>query len=141
MGSGAATAADSWLGMWKANPAKSTYSPGPAPKSTVARMEAWEGGLKGSTDGVGADDKPTHTEFAGKFDGKDYPYKGNPAYDAISLKRVDDNTYEVALKSKGKVMLTIRNVISKDGKTRTQTSTGTDAQGHAIKNVVVFDRQ
>ena len=72
---------------------------------------------------------------------KDYPYKGNAAYDTIVVKRIDDNTYEGTLKGKGKATMTSRNVISKDGKTRTQTQTGTDAQGKAINNTVVYDRQ
>jgi hypothetical protein len=41
---GAATmAADSNVGTWKLNPAKSTYSPGPAPKSQTLKIEAWGG--------------------------------------------------------------------------------------------------
>ena len=141
LGSGAAQAADNWVGTWKLNVAKSKYSPGPAPKSSVAKYEAWDGGIKGVTDGVGADDKPTHTEFAAKFDGKEYAYKGSAAYDTIVVKRIDDNTYEASLKGKGNATMTSRNVVSKDGKTRTQTQTGTDAQGKAISNTVVFDRQ
>jgi hypothetical protein len=141
LGSAAAQAADNWVGTWKLNLAKSKYSPGPAPKSNVAKYEAWDGGVKAVTDGVGADDKPTHTEFAAKFDGKDYPYKGSASFDTIVVKRIDDNTYEATVKSKGKVVVTSRNVVSKDGKTRTQTQTGTDAQGKAINNTVVYDRQ
>jgi len=141
LGSGAAQAADNWVGTWKQNVAKSKYSPGPAPKSSLAKTEAWEGGIRTVTDGVGADDKATHTEFSAKFDGKDYPYKGSLAYDTISLKRIDDNTYEASLKGKNKATMTSTNVVSKDGKTRTQTQTGTDAQGRAISNTVVSDRQ
>ena len=141
LGSGAAQAADNWAGTWKLNLAKSKYSPGPAPKSNVAKLEASDGGLKSTTDGVGADGKATHTEFSAKFDGKDYPYKGSTSYDTISLKRIDDNTYEASLKGKGKATMTSRTVISKDGKTRTQTQTGTDAQGKAVSNTVVYDRQ
>lgn len=142
VGSGTANAADNWVGTWKLNVAKSKYSPGPAPKSNSAKYEPWEGGIKVTTDGVGADDKPTHTEFAAKYDGKDYAYKGNPNIDTIALKRIDDYTYEGTVKSsKGKLMLTSKNVISKDGKTRTQTTTGTDAQGRTVSATIVWDRQ
>lgn len=134
-------AADNWVGTWKLNVAKSTYSPGPAPQSGTAKLEAWDGGLKSTSDGVDADGKPTHNEFAAKFDGKDHPYKGSASYDTISVKRIDDYSYEGVLKKQGKVMLTSKNVISKDGKTRTQTQTGTDAQGRAVNNTVVWDRQ
>ncbi len=141
VGSGAVQAADNWLGTWKLNVAKSKYSPGPAPKSNTSKYEASEGGMKGVTDGVDAEGKPTHNEFTVKYDGKDYPYKGNPNVDTIAVKRIDDDTYEATLKSKGKVTLTSRTLISKDGKTRTQTQTGTDAKGGAVNNTPVFDRQ
>ncbi len=140
-GSGAVQAADNWMGTWKLNLAKSTYSPGPAPKANTARYEASEGGMKAVTDGVSADGKPTHTEFTAKYDGKDYSYTGNPNVETISVRRIDDDTYEATLKSKGKVTMTSRNAISKDGKTRTQTQTGTDAKGGAVRNTVVYDRQ
>ena len=139
--SGTANAADNWVGTWKLNAANSKYSPGSAPKSNTAKIEATEGGIKAATNGIGADDKPTHTEFQAKFDGKDYAYTGSGGNDTISLKRIDDFTYVATLKSKGKAMLTSKNVISKDGKTRTQTQTGTDAQGRTVNNTVVWDRQ
>jgi hypothetical protein len=34
-------AADSNIGTWKMNPAKSKFSPGPAPKSQKLKIEAW----------------------------------------------------------------------------------------------------
>jgi len=40
-------AADNNVGTWKLNLAKSTYSPGPAPKSQTLTIEAWgEDGVK-----------------------------------------------------------------------------------------------
>ena len=38
--------ADNNVGTWKANLAKSKYSPGPAPKSQTLTIEAHEGGIK-----------------------------------------------------------------------------------------------
>jgi hypothetical protein len=34
-----------------------------------------------------------------------------------------------------------RNVVAADGKTRTVTTTGTDAQGQKVNNVSVFEKQ
>jgi hypothetical protein len=34
----------------------------------------------------------------------------------------------------------VTSVVSKDGKTRTSTFRGKDGQGHAIHNVVVYDK-
>lgn len=137
-----AARADNHLGTWNLNVAKSTYSPGPAPKSQTLKIEAWgEDGLKYAADGVGADGKPTHSEFEAKFDGKDYEFKGNPDADTLSYKWIDANTLEAGLKLKGKATLNANVVVSADGKTRTVTQTGTDAKGREVKIVSVYDKQ
>ena len=137
-----AFAADASFGTWKLNVAKSTWSPGPAAKSQIAKVEAWgEDGVKYSSDLVGADGKSTRMEFQAKFDGKDVPFTGNPDADVIALKRIDGNTIESVSKLKGKVTLTVRGVVSSDGKSRTLTQTGKNAQGAEVKNVLLFERQ
>ena len=139
---GAVAFADNNVGTWKLNLAKSSFSPGPAPKSQTLKIEAWgDDGLKYAADGVGPDGKPTHAEFQAKFDGKDVPFKGNPDADTLAYKRVDANTIQATTKMKGKTTITAKVVVSKDGKTRTLTQTGTDAQGRTVKNVLVYDRQ
>ena len=130
------------LGTWMLNVSTSTYSPGPAPKSQTLKIEAWgEDGLTYVADGIGADDKPTHSEFQAKFDGMDYEFKGNPDADTLSYKRIDANTLEATLKLKGKPTFTANVVVSADGTTRTVTQTGTDAQGRAVNIVSVYDKQ
>ena len=42
---------------------------------------------------------------------------------------------------KGKALTTTRVVVSRDGKTRTNTVTGTDAQGRTINNTVVYEKR
>ena len=121
---------------------ESTYSPGPAPKSQTLKIEAWgEDGLTYAADGTGADGKPTHSEFQAKFDGKDYEFKGNPDADTLSYKRIDANTLDATLKRKGEPALTAHVVVSTDGKTRTVTQTGKDAQGRSINVVSVYEKQ
>ena len=92
--------------------------------------------------------KKTHTEYTPKFDGKDYPDtvlldgKRDPnGADMISVRRIDDFTFETTTRLKGKTLVVTKNVISKDGKTRTQTTTGMNAQGKPVNNTVVYDRQ
>ena len=57
-----AQATDPWVGTWKTNLAKSTYTPGPTPKvaATVKLDSAPGGGLKLTIDGADAQGKP-HT--------------------------------------------------------------------------------
>jgi hypothetical protein len=137
-----AFAADNHVGTWKLNVAKSSFSPGPAPKSQTLKIEAWgEDGLKYAADGVGPDGKPAHAEFQAKFDGKDYAFKGNPDAETLAYKRIDANMLEATTKLKGKVTIMAKVVVSADGKTRTVTQTGTDAQGRTVKNVAVYERQ
>ena len=130
------------VGTWTLNVAKSSYSPGPAPKSQTLKIEGWgDDGLTYAADGTGADDKPTHSEFQAKFDGKDYEFKGNPDADTLSYKRIDANTLQATLKRKGTAVITADVVVSPDGKTRTVTQTGKDTQGRDVKIVSVYEKQ
>ena len=129
-------------GTWTLNVSKSSYSPGPAPKSQTLKIEAWgDDGLTYVADGVGSDDKPTHLEFQAKFDGKDYETKGSPDSDALSYKKIDANTLEATLKRKGVAVIVANVVVSADGKTRTVTQTGKDAQGRDMKIESVYEKQ
>ena len=133
---------DPVMGTWRINLAKSKYSPGPAPKSGTTKLAPYgKNGVKLTADGADAKGNPTHVEWSAEADGKDYPVKGNPDSDAVSLKRIDSNTVEATNKKGGKVMTTARWVFSTDGKTRTATTKGTNAQGQAVNTVAVFDRQ
>ena len=135
-------AANPHTGTWTLNVAKSSYTPGPAPKSQTLKIEAWgDDGLSYVADGVGADDKPTHSEFQAKFDGKDYEFKGNPDADTLSYNRLDANTLDALLKRKGAEVIKANVVVSADGKTRTVTQTGKDAKGRDIKIVSVYEKQ
>src|SRR5262245_16833078 len=136
-----AAAAKNMVGTWKLDTAKSKYSPGPAPKSQVATLDAVEGGLKVVADRVEADGKTVHFEWTAKFDGKDYPVKGDPARDAVSVTKLDDYTLDITNKKAGKVTTTIHAVYAKDGKSRTETVAGTDAQGRKIENVTQWQKQ
>ena len=136
-----AAAADQHSGTWKMNPDKSKYSPGPAPKSTTVKVEADEKGVKINAEGINADGGALHVQYDAKFDGKDYPVTGIPYADVVSVKRVGDDTIVSTMKKGGQVMMTVTSKVSKDGKTRTSTFKGKDAEGHDVLNVVVSDKQ
>ena len=135
-------AADTNVGTWKLNLTKSKFSPGPAPKSQTLKIEAMgNDGVKFTSDGVGGDGKPTHYEFSAKYDGKDNAVKGNADFDVLAYTRKDANTVEATTKLKGKVMAVTTIVVSSDGKTRTLTQKGKDAQGKDVNNTLVYDKQ
>ncbi len=95
-------AADVNTGTWKLNEAKSKVAAG-APKNSMVVIAAAGDSMKVTVDGVGADGKPSHNTWTGKFDGKDYAITGDPASDMRAYKPVDDHTLALAEKKGGKV--------------------------------------
>jgi hypothetical protein len=81
--------ADSNVGTWKLNLAKSTFSPGPAPKSATLTIEAHDGGIKYTVDGENAQGSSIHVEYTAKYDGKDNPATGSPEYNSGSAQESD----------------------------------------------------
>jgi hypothetical protein len=133
-------ASDANMGTWKLNEAKSKIAPG-APKNHTVVYEAAGDDVKVTVDGTDGDGKPTHNEWTGKFDGKDYPVTGDPNSDARSYKKVDDRTLDLTVKKGGKVTTTGRIVVSADGKSRTVSTSGTDSKGKKVHSVSVYDKQ
>ena len=136
-----AQSTDPAVGTWELNVAKSTFSPGPAPKSESRTFVAVGKDLKVTSAGVGADGKPTAGEWTLVADGRDVPITGNPNADTLSVKQVDAFSTEFALKKAGKVVITGTRTISQDGKVMTLTSKGTNAKGEAVNDVQVFEKR
>ena len=131
-------ASDPEMGTWRLNVAESKFDPGPSPQSQILKQEPWEGGLKQTFDTVNAQGQAFHQEIIAKFDGED---RGAQPADTRAFRRIDDHTIEWVNKTNGQVTFTNRIVISADGKTMTQTTTGKSAQGQAVNNVIVRAKQ
>lgn len=132
---------DPAAGTWHLNVAKSKYDPGPAPKSNVVVIEVAGDVMKVTTKGVGPDGSPTATSYSSSLDGKDSPVTGAQDYDTMALKRINANRIEGTRKLKGKVVQTYTREVSKDGKTLTVTTTGTNAKGQKVSNVAVYEKK
>ena len=133
---------DPLIGTWKLNLGESTYSPGPPMRTETITFASFAGGgVKVTVNQVDAQGKKILTEYSANFDAKDYPVTGAPDGDMVALKRIDANTTERIYKKAGKVTTVVRRVVSKDGKTLTNTTTGTNALGQPVHNVTVFDKQ
>ena len=128
------------MGTWKLNEAKSKLTPGMGKVNTVV-YEAVGDSVKISVDATNPAGEPVHSEWTGKFDGKDYPVTGDAIADTRSYKTVDANTLEMTIKKDGKVTATGQLVISADGKTRTVTLTRIDEQGKKVTSTAVYDKQ
>ena len=133
-------AADVNMGAWKLNEAKSKISPG-AVKNNLVVIEAVGDSVKITVDGIGADGKPSHNEWKGKFDGKDYALMGVPSADTRAYKPLDDHTMALTEKKDGKTIITGTQVISADGKTRTITVNEPGPNGKRMNITYVYDKQ
>lgn len=136
-----AQSTDPFVGTWTLNVAKSKYDPGPTPKSVTSTYDAAGKGYKVSVINVLPSGKLEYG-YTSDLDGKDVAVTGNnPNADTIAVRRIDARTLEAISKKGGKVTITQRNVVAADGKTRTVTTTGSDAQGQKVNNVAVFERK
>jgi len=138
-------AADPFIGTWQLNVEKSTFDPGPPPRSsTVIFEDRGDGMILRTAEGINAQGDRTFEQIAFKRDGKDYPVVilGAEAPQSLSVELVDAYTEEVVSKVDGKVNpITISAAVSSDGKTLTEIVKRTDAQGQQTNVVAVFERQ
>ncbi len=139
MGAAACFAANPHIGTWKLNESKSKLPAGMGKNTTVV-YEEQKDKIKVTVDGVDKDGKPTHSVWVGKFDGKAIPVKGNLPYNSVAYKVVNDHTNDITTWKDGKVVWSGRITVSKDGKSRTVTINGTDADGKKYSGKAVYDK-
>ena len=132
-------AANPQMGTWKLNEGKSKLAPGMGKSTTVTYSEQGDK-IQVTVDGTDKDGKPTHGVWVGKWDGKSYKATGNLAWDSAAYKVVNDYTNDITTWKKGKVAWTGRITVSKDGKSRTVTVNGTDANGKKFTSKAVYDK-
>jgi hypothetical protein len=137
----AAMSADPFVGTWKANLAKSSNS-AKTLKSEIAKVEAIENGIKTSRDVVSADGKTSHSESFTRFDGKDYPYASRSRPGAVqACSKIDDSRYFCVIKTDGKEISRMYDVISSDGRTGTIIFMGRNSQGQDWISTLVYEKQ
>jgi hypothetical protein len=130
---------DPAVGTWVLNVAKSKYNSGPPPKSlTVTFKPSSAGGMTVVSESVDATGGTVRTEYTANYDGKDYPLKGVPIADVVSLKRIDARSSERTDKRSGRVVQTFARSVSPDGRTMTVTHKGTGADGKPFTNTLVL---
>ncbi|MCX6637527.1 MAG: hypothetical protein NT090_20930, partial [Acidobacteria bacterium] len=115
--------------------------PGPPPKSSTMTFSQDGEFIVSKSEGVNAKGEQTQISSRWKKDGQDYAITGSTAVDAMAAKRIDDHTTDFTYKKAGKVVSSLRIVVSKDGKTSTRTSKGTNTEGKKYNNRAVYDKQ
>ena len=135
----ASLAANPHIGTWKLNEPKSKIPAGMGKNNTVTYAEQKDK-MKITVDGVDKNGKPTHSVWVGKIDGKAYPVKGNPISNAVAYRTVNDRTNDITALKDGKVMWSGRITVAPNGKSRTVTINGTDANGKKFTGKAVYDK-
>lgn len=131
------TAADPLLGTWHLNVAKSTYKPGPPPKSQTRTYEKHPFGIRATVRTIYADGRTTIVQSVYDYDKQEHPVTGSEDVDAIVVKRTSAYTHEATLSHAGREIGTFRREISKDGRQMTVTlRRGTPAAA----NVEVYEK-
>jgi hypothetical protein len=140
-----ALAADNSLGSWKRDVAKTKSNPpatNPIKSLTMIREANGPDGAKVTNKGIREDGAPAGWTYTVKYDGKEYPVSGDAPFDLMSWKQVDANTFTTTARKKdGKYKTTGRAVVSKDGKTFTLTTKGTNAEGQPLTQTLVYEKQ
>jgi len=131
---------DPFLGTWKLNVAKSSFSPGPPPTSETVTI---------APDHVSVHDvvKTAQGEMSSDWsysvgpEGQPSPITGNGMQNStVTSKRINDRTLEHTWNFNGEI-LHGRAVVSKDGKTMRYTLTGTGRNGESIHDIEIFEKQ
>lgn len=139
-------AGDPQTGHWKIDLARSKYVTATLPQSSeVTITPSGMDGISLTVHQVNAKGEKLVIQYSAQYDGKPYPRTETGAGAltgvTVSLKRIDARTVERIVYMGGKSVGTERWVISADGKTRTVTQSGVDAQGKPINNLQVYVRQ
>ena len=152
-------AADPFEGTWKLNESKSKLTRG-TDKDTkiVYDSRLIRDKVTVTTDGVEGDGTPFHSEWKGRFDGKDYELTGDPDADMRSYTKMNDRTLSMTAKKGGEVVAQGLIVVSADGKSQDVTLTSPDAvmsvykekakekttekaKGKGFRNKAVYDKE
>ena len=142
---GSLWAGDPMLGAWKLNIAKSKFplSAQAPPKEltqVIRKLNRNQGEF--SQTGIRTDGTPISVKYMVPRQGgvvkTQFPL---PEGASIIVKKADSYNVYTTYMQDGKKVAEIHGVVSKDGKTLTQTTKITDDQGKLIEQIEVFDKQ
>jgi hypothetical protein len=130
-----------WVGTWKRNVARSSYSPGPAPKTEqTVSMALVNGQLQLTENGFNADGQPTRLVYVVNFDGSEHPVDPVQAL-TRTYRWIDERTFEGVNHVRGEETTMVEFALAADGRAYTLTTTGITAQGQLVHHVVVYEKQ
>jgi hypothetical protein len=138
----ASAQADPFIGTWKLNPAKSTYSGQQPLQSRTQTVQPAAQGLLFTEESVNADGRAARTVLSLIYDGQPHPViEGGANADSVIIRRIDASTQEWTFFTNGQPGLSGRIVFSSDGRTATWTVAGKNAQGQSFNRTQVYEKQ
>jgi hypothetical protein len=152
---GGGRGADPIIGTWKLNWERSVWSPGPRPAPELMNIRQYAVLEGGWLQFAGVTSNPlgevAFQMSVAKLDGQRYPVHNTATLGAFmstgqasnvtrSYRVIDSNTTEFITYTDGVASLPSTRVVQANRTTFIETTRGTNAQGVAVHNVLVFDR-
>jgi len=130
------------IGTWKLNLEKSNLPPGTSPRSQTATFQQDGQNIKNTNQTIDAQGNAMTNVFLHIYDGQPHPTTGNPLYDTSAYLRLDGNIIVLSRFKGGKLIQVGTIVVSQDGKSRTNTTSGiVGPNGLAGTTISVYDKQ
>jgi len=128
-----------WFGTWTLDLGRSDFGPDGSPyKRGTRTIEAAAGGAVTIVDDqVRIRGGVRHTEWTGRFDGRDYPVQGVEVALTVAYRCRDDHTCDFVQKIDGAVAATARVTMSPDGQVLAMEATS--AAGSRV--TLIYDKQ
>jgi hypothetical protein len=133
-------AADPFIGTWKLNTAKSKFKTG-TPYQEVTITVSDSGSDVDVIAKATAGGAPFSLHYTVPANGGTGKIIESSSYDAVSEKILNATEHEISFSKGGKVIYTTHSKVSKDGKTLTVTSKGTNSTGQVVDFITTYDKQ
>jgi len=130
-----------WAGTWKRNVARSSYSPGPPPRTEqIVRMDIVNGLLQVTENGFDVQGQPTRVVYVVNFDGAEQTVDAAQGL-TRTYRWIDERRFEGLNRVKGDDTTMVEYALAADARAYTLTTTGITAQGQLVHHVVVYEKQ
>lgn len=133
-------ASDPIVGTWVLDVKKSTFHPGPPPRSQTRVYRESAEGIIATVVTLGDDGRSTTVEYPVNYDGQTHPVTGSSEIDQIEMKRVSPARAESTLLHAGRVIATVVREVT-GSNTLVITSEGLGDNGTPVRNVSVYTRK
>lgn len=119
---GARAASDPFIGTWKLDLGRSSFTPGPPPKAKTLIFSATADGVLIDETEVEPDGQVLTFKIPYARGGKPTPQNASPAYDMLSVTQPDAYTADWKVMRKGEVIGFAKATVSRDGRILTMVS-------------------